>query len=61
MSAAELENVREARELRDLSEIEFRRAIVRADRAGHTLLEIGQAAGLTKTGVKYLLDREASK
>lgn len=47
-----------ARELRDIAEHEFRRAIVRASEAGHSLREIGEAAGLAKTSVRYYLTPE---
>lgn len=52
-----LDAVREARELRDAADREWVRALRRASEAGHSLREIGEAAGLGKTGVRYYLNR----
>jgi hypothetical protein len=52
-----LEAVAEARELRQQAEREFRRALVRAAEA-HSLREIARVAGITFSGVAYLLRRE---
>jgi len=51
-------NFREALVLRDLADRNFREALVRAQREGHSLSELGRAAGLTRAGVAYLLRRE---
>ena len=37
------------------------RAAIRAARTSHTLEEIGRAAGLTKQGVRYLLNPDPRK
>lgn len=50
-----LDAVREARELRDAADREWIRALRRASEGGHSLREIGDAAGLGKTGVRYYL------
>ena len=49
-----LSAVRRAAHRRQAAEMAYRRAIVEA-REEHTLEAIGQAAGLTKNGVRYLL------
>lgn len=53
-----LEAVSHARKLRDSAERGFRSALVRAKSEGHSLSELGRAAGLTRAGVAYLLRRE---
>jgi hypothetical protein len=56
--SAFLEAVQHARHLRDLAEQGFRETLVRAKQEGHSLSELGRAAGLTRAGVQYLLRRE---
>jgi len=56
--SAFLEAVQHARNLRDLADRSFREALVRAKQEGHSLSELGRAAGLTRAGVAYLLRRE---
>jgi hypothetical protein len=56
--SAFLEAVQHARELRDAAARNFRDALVRAKQEGHSLSELGRAAGLTRAGVAYLLRRE---
>ena len=52
--SALLQACREARELRDEAERQFRLALRRAASA-HTLREIGRAAGMSFNGVRYLI------
>ena len=56
--SAFLEAVSSARKLRDLANRSFREALIRAKEEGHSLSELGRAAGLTRAGVAYLLRRE---
>ena len=62
--SALLDAVTQARELRDAAgadweraDREFRRSLARAAEE-HSLREIGRAAGLTFTGVRYLIQHE---
>jgi predicted transcriptional regulator len=50
-----LEQVRKATRGRKRTETQYRAAIVAARAAGHTLREIGEAAGITEQGVRHLL------
>lgn len=52
-----LDAVQEARELRDVADREFRKALTRASEQ-HSLREIGRAAGLSFAGVRFILRRE---
>lgn len=51
----ELATVTRAARRRTRAETDFRAAVHAAREARHTLAEIGQAAGLTKQGVRWLL------
>lgn len=55
MAVNELATVTRAARQRARAEQDFRAAITAAREARHTLTEIGQAAGLTKQGVRWLL------
>lgn len=52
-----LEAVSEARELRDVAEREFRRALIRAHDSGHSLRTIAGAAGLHFTTIRWHLSQ----
>lgn len=52
-----LEMVLEASERRQAAESDYRTALMQASAAGHSLAEIGRAAGLSRAGVAYLLRR----
>ena len=54
--SALLDIVREARELREAAEHNFRVAIVRA-KSQHTLTEIGRAAGLGKARISQIVNQ----
>lgn len=57
-----LDIVSEARELRDAAEEEFRRALVKAHEAGHSLRVIGGAAGMSWSNVrKWILEGKPSE
>lgn len=56
-----LEAVREARELRDVAEREFRRALVRAHESGVSLRVLAKAASMTHQGVFWHIKREERK
>ena len=60
MSAA-LSAVKHAARKRVSAETVYRDSIRAAREAGHTLEAIGQAAGLTKNGVRYLLNPDPRK
>lgn len=55
------EAVREARELRDLADAQFRLAVLRASQGGMSLRAIARVAGLTFSGVAYIVRREKGK
>jgi len=58
--SAVLDAVREAAQARDAADSDFRRLLREAHGEGHSLAEIGRAAGLTKQGVRWLIRREES-
>ena len=53
--------VRRAAQKRTQADTAYREAIRAAREAGHTLEETGQAAGLTRQGVRYLLNPDPRK
>ena len=53
-----LEAVTRATRARQRAEQTYRAAIDHARKAGHTFREIGEAAGITKKGVRYLVDED---
>lgn len=57
----ELIHVTRTARRRRRAETDFRNAIAQAREARHTLAEIGDAAGLTKQGVRWLLLTEAER
>ena len=59
--SALLRAVTRAAKRRQASDQEYRAAITAARDAGHTLPEIGRAAGLTAQGVHYLLRPDPRK
>ena len=59
--SAVLDAVREAAARRTWADQEFRKLLREAHGEGHSLAEIGRAAGLTKQGVRWLIRREEIK
>jgi thiamine pyrophosphokinase len=55
-----LEHVAETRKARDDAELAFREALARA-RRHYSLMRVADAAGLTKNGVKYLVEGRGEK
>jgi DNA-directed RNA polymerase specialized sigma24 family protein len=56
--SALLDIVSEARELMQAAQDEYQKAVRRARAGGHSLQEIGRAAGITKQSVSKALRRE---
>lgn len=56
-----LEAVTRATRARDRGYLAYLDAIKAAHKAGHSLREIGQAAGITKEGVRYLINGDPRK
>ena len=59
--SALLSAIRRATTRRDTADQAYRAAIRAAREAGHTLDEIGKAAGITRQGARYLLHPDPRK